>query len=689
MARTRRAPESLADAETVHLLSKIQLTPSQLKSADKQLLLSLQGQLLLGSEWGVIEVANNLVADHAVYDSKRTYRLECAIPNDMEIMSAEAQFVWQEIIRYAIARRAFSLRGMGTASRPKFSTLLSEVRALGVVAKNIVRREGCGLWDRCTADEFVTWTSKPGVTVCNTLRKMRERGAISAAPMGRRKPIGSEPPRDRTGESEQTKKPDAGDPYLPLPDQFTAAAGQRALYLTEQVGPCLLDALESCLALASRSNGETSNLDRERSILPNRLTKKARSKLLDPIVRGWQWKDVEGRPLAALKFDFVFPQRQSTGFSWPPQSFAQGLAVLAQVQCAHLFLIALSDGGRHGEILSLQESSIRRNDSEVPTLKTRTRKIEKSGARDHEVPLPSSVEFAVIQQERLARLVKSFYGADGKHLWVQISVARGTPLKQFTSMLRSFVRATRVGHLLDGGSLHMHRFRKTLARLVALALIHAPKILMQVFGHKDEQMTIMRYILSSPGLIDEIQEITQELLVLKGVWLIENLEKIQGKGADRLRDHWAQHARLIGNRALEPDSIRSFIEVCFENGQALAFIAPGIICTSFTKGGRCNRHGRGEPDPEHCSPDCESQVACPTYVNPETLDEEDAILNALNTVDYLLDSAAEARKQGEEMLIATFESQVRSMLGRWREVDSHVATHPHGRTLIPLTLVTA
>jgi hypothetical protein len=38
---------------------------------------------------------------------------------------------------------------------------------------------------------------------------------------------------------------------------------------------------------------------------------------------------------------------------------------------------------------------------------------------------------------------------------------------------------------------------------------------MDVFGHRDEQMTIMRYILSDPGILSEVQQVVREMLILK------------------------------------------------------------------------------------------------------------------------------------------------------------------------------
>jgi hypothetical protein len=95
-------------------------------------------------------------------------------------------------------------------------------------------------------------------------------------------------------------------------------------------------------------------------------------------------------------------------------------------------------------------------------------------------------------------------------------------------VFNSFVEILGLERWLTDGGMNPHRFRKTLARIVALALVHAPKILMDVFGHRDEQMTIMRYILSDPGILSEVQQVVREMLILKGVEAINKADEVQG-----------------------------------------------------------------------------------------------------------------------------------------------------------------
>jgi integrase len=475
--------------------------------------------------------------------------------------------------------------------------------------------------------------------------------------------------------------------YQPLPDAFTGAAGARALYFSEHVGPTLLDALEACRDNAQIEGRASSKRLRGADLFGRKVKARARAKALNPAIASWRWRDGVGSPLLELRYKVRFRGFAGKRFSWPPTTYAQAESALQLLQASHLFLIALSDGGRHGEILSVPDGAILRGSTETPVLSGRTRKLDPNGGRARETPIPIAVQAAVAQQERLARYFKSTYRVDGSHLWVQTKSSRGTALASFTKYLDSFVKDFGLESEMSGTKLHMHRFRKTLARICALALVHAPKILMDVFGHRDEQMTVLRYILSDPGLLSEIQEITRELLVLKGVWVVENLDSLQGKGAERLRERWGQQVELVGQSAYEPQNIQEFIRAMFENGSSFAVVAPGILCTGFTRGGRCNVHANGQPNPEHCDSRCENLISCPSYESPDSNRSEDAIVNAMNTADYLFSQLQEAARVGEPMLATTFESQIRSLLGRWREVDGYVASHPLGKRLIPARLL--
>jgi len=306
------------------------------------------------------------------------------------------------------------------------------------------------------------------------------------------------------------------------------------------------------------------------------------------------------------------------------------------------------------------------------------------GGAEKEVPIPTAVQFAARQQERLARYSKSIGLVDGDHLWVSTTNLPGTALTDANHLLKVFVRTFQLDDLLDGSSIHMHRFRKSLARVCALALVHAPKVLMDVFGHRDEQMTVIRYILSDVNLLSDVQETVRELVVLKGVDAVKRVDQLQGAAAGRLRERIHQHAKRLGSRALEPKNLMEFVRAMTEDGGGWAVVGPGIVCTNFTRGGLCNR-GQGAANPDYCHPKCDNQLVFPDY-EPDGSNVASAVTNAIRSIEFMLERLEEADAVGESMLVAQFRGQIKALLGRWEQVDMHFRTHPTLNRYIPLAL---
>jgi len=256
----------------------------------------------------------------------------------------------------------------------------------------------------------------------------------------------------------------------------------------------------------------------------------------------------------------------------------------------------------------------------------------------------------------------------------------GNRMHVFDRLLKAFNTSFSLTPLMEGTNLHMHRFRKTLVRIVALALVHAPKILMDILAHRDEQMTVMRYILADPGILSEIEEVTRELVILKGLEAIDKRDQLQGKAAPILRERVVRYASLLGKRALEPQNLREFVEVITEGGGGWAIIGPGKVCTGFRKGGLCN-DGTGEANPHYCNPECKNQLLFPDY---EQVDGTvaSAVVEAIETLDYMIEQLRHSDENGEEMLIPQFAGQIKGLLRQWREVDQHFRNRHLGSVLV-------
>ena len=647
------------------------LSHTQLREADADQLLSLQSQLLMGHEWGVWQVAPELISRRAVHDSIRTFRLELAVPGGMDPDSARAREVWCELLRIAIAGRLWP---GASGRRRSYSTILTDLRYLGLVTRHIAAIDQPGFWARATREQVQNWIRSQGPAYTSLLARLKKQGVIADSPKGRERPGRSSLARDRTGEPEHKSQLVVSEKYQPFPDAFVSAAGWNAIQMIRIVGPTLLDALEAASTTEFKTHVDDSRSARHGQPLGPRERRKARADALDPIIANWNWRMPDGTPLQVLPMNARFSARSTGEVSWPPRTHHEAWAFLTVLQASHLWPVALASAGRHGEVLSLEEGCIRRESTETPTGIMHTWKLDGISGRGHEVPVPDLVVTALRQQERLARLVKRVTGVSGKHLWVMTSVHQGKPQTTFRGGIDALVSTFDLAGLLEGSNAHMHRFRKTLVRIVALALVHAPKILMDVLGHRDEQMTVMRYILSDPGLLNEIQETVRELIVLKGVEVVVKRDQLQGKAAPVLRERVSEYAKRVGASAMEPQNLMEFVRAMTEGGTGWAVIAPGIICTSFTRGGMCNK-GQGGANPHYCNPACDNQLVMNEF-EEDGIKVASAVTRAIETLDYMHEKLRSADENGEDMLMAQFSGQIKALLGRWRDVDRHFSEHP-------------
>ena len=180
------------------------------------------------------------------------------------------------------------------------------------------------------------------------------------------------------------------------------------------------------------------------------------------------------------------------------------MALLGVVQIAHYFIVALSMGARQSEVLSLQRDCVMYAADGRAYANGRTYKlVQRHEGEWRDWQLPDAAVEAIEQQVRMVSLgeqLELLNPATGSgnthlvptgdapgHLWARLSGATSAsdssaPLREINKALVSFARALCMDTAPGGQRLRSHRFRKTLARLVALALTQAPKLLMECLG---------------------------------------------------------------------------------------------------------------------------------------------------------------------------------------------------------------
>jgi hypothetical protein len=172
--------------------------------------------------------------------------------------------------------------------------------------------------------------------------------------------------------------------------------------------------------------------------------------------------------------------------------------------------------------------------------------------------------------------------------------------------LRNLVDSLGLTEKPGGLNLTTHRFRKTVARLVALALVGAPKILMDLFGHKTIEMTLY-YILTDPDLQAEIRQVVEEVTIMRAKTAIEDIEHYGGLAAKKISD-MVNRERVRLGKDLGAEDIRELAEILTMNGQAWEMPRPGVICTKLPGStGPCNKK-IGHPEPSRCTPICNHRL---------------------------------------------------------------------------------
>lgn len=263
--------------------------------------------------------------------------------------------------------------------------------------------------------------------------------------------------------------------------------------------------------------------------------------------------------------------------------------------------------------------------------------------------LPEFAERAFEQQARLVYLVERLSPlnttypvssprdvAEGDNLWFGVGVRSSHVNSQtLTAQFKRYAEVLGLESNPGGQPIRPHRLRKTLARLVALAIAQAPKILQDVFGHKNIDMT-MHYILTDEALSAEIDEIVRELRIIR---CTDDLSKFAssdsgplssevagpansrsssdtpsdcfgGRAAPSIRRAIAEQELVLHRRAQDwgAEDIRDLAEVLTLGGTTWNLVRPGVLCTkSLNQFGPCNKK-RGHPDPAGCQTSCDHRL---------------------------------------------------------------------------------
>lgn len=483
------------------------------------------------------------------------------------------------------------------------------------------------------------------------------------------------------------------DPFRPLPDEYVGEMGRKSIWLIKELAPSLLSLGGEIARIWADSDDE--------SLSPAGVAFR-RNQALQDALSAHQWQNLLGQPISDPPFRLVGRNlgkgrvnskrnRESDegANQWKPKTFIHVIHLLKTLQMAHFFVVGLSMGARKSEIVTLDRECIQYAKDGIPYASGRTWKlVDRHDGAIREWVLPEMAILAIEQQVRLIRIVdqigtarpkrggRSMLSLEGapKHLWAEIGGGRSNrtaALRNTSSALRSFARSIEMTPDPDDQGIAVHRFRKTVARLGALAITQAPKVLKDVFGHKSIEMTLY-YILADENLQADIQKVARELRVMKAKESVEIIVAAEdeqdqktygglgGQAAQMIDTAIKVHRDRLHRRGdiWGAESAYELAEILTLQGKAWQFVRPGVICTKFpgTEVGPCNKN-KGAPEPARCQSHCRHRL-------------EEAFLRG--DVDASICEAVkafnEAGDRGDELMQALWAAQVKVNINRFADI---------------------
>lgn len=503
----------------------------------------------------------------------------------------------------------------------------------------------------------------------------------------------------------------AAEPHQPLPDDYVAEMGRKSLWLVQDLAPNLFAVGQKICQIWSLTDSLAVTAE---------TVRQHRIRQVKAYLSTYVWRDSRGAvievppfPIRLMGFkssedDLLDSEtddaEQGLEFDWPPQRFMNVMGLMHNVQLAHLFIVSLSTGSRKSETLDLKRDCIRYAPDSLPYASGRTFKlVQQYEGEQREWVLPDLAVDALEQQVRLVQLIEAIGPmqptrgqSTGKaikppnHLWCTASKGkRNAPLRHINAALLVFAQSLGMDTAPGGQNLRPHRLRKTLARLVALALTQAPKILKDVFGHKSIEMTLY-YILTNEDLRVEIEEVARELRVMRAKEVIEKMVEAEGQeGAALALGGFGGQAALMMERAIAAekqrlhrqsrewgvDSAMDLANLLTLSGQAWEYVRPGVICTKLpaTEFGPC-RINKGRPEPSKCQSHCRHRL--------EEGFLRDDVDGAIRDSVMAYDACAAT---GDEMAQALWAGQVRAHLIRFEDLKMKWLNHPTVQKIIAET----
>lgn len=506
-------------------------------------------------------------------------------------------------------------------------------------------------WSRMSAE--VSQSPRDPVSyIRKQLADLGRRGVLSDAPAASGVPTSAtapHPEKSIRGAEVKSREPARDRSYRPFSDEFVSAFISRAMWihdnLAEQLIECWVELREiqdRAVAKGRRASHPTTTEERRRA------------------VAAFDWRDAQGRPLSRLPWPVLSREsnRVLSSDAWPPTDASGVLIMIGLLQALNYAVINFCAGARSSEILAAVDSSLNEVDGRFVS---RTFKvIDGTDGQVRDWPLHPAGVRALRLQVRLAKVIRP---DDADHIWVLLKEGAepaGYPLRNINEPVVRAVQMLQIDSLTDDARPHSHRWRHTVARLVALSVAAAPQVLMDLFGHRDLEMTL-RYMLSDPEIVEEALRVADEASRALAEEAVQDVLSgdAGGPAAEPVRKGLDELRMRRGEEVLGAESIKEAIEVLTFSGRQWHAVRPGVICTKgLGQFGPCTQ-GRGEADPGACRTGCDHR-----------LETARAKAQCEMTIRKLLDDHASSA--GMPLLRSALEGQILANLRRFDDVRTRI-----------------
>lgn len=284
-----------------------------------------------------------------------------------------------------------------------------------------------------------------------------------------------------------------------------------------------------------------------------------------------RWLDAAGKPITQLPFEI--DRRDGTSNEWPPRNGGDINRMVSTLQAMNFGMIDFCTGARASELGAAQDTEYQGSDNRLHSVTFKL--VDQIGGKARDWPLHPAAVRAIEVQQKICRVVRP---TGETHLWVILGDG-GKLGKQLLNLTEPFVQA--VDHLgltdlADKDRAHVHRWRHTVARLVALSVVGAPQVLLDLFGHRDLEMTL-RYMLSDPRIIEDAMKVAKETsYAMAEEAIAETIEgEAGGPAAAPLRAGLAASGMQRGEKVFETSSLRETAEILTFSGRYWSLVRPG------------------------------------------------------------------------------------------------------------------